>query len=48
MASQVKYNYNSIGNPYLYDLKFQLMKNHRILDEKIINYGIRTIKVDPD
>ena len=33
-------------NPYLYTVKFQLFKDHKLIDEYQLNTGIRMIKVD--
>ena len=37
-----------LENPNLYDLKYELIVNNKILDEKIITYGFRTSSFEKD
>lgn len=36
---------HNFGEPYLYDFNFQIVSNEKILDQKSIKYGIRTIEL---
>ena len=36
---------NGLGNPYLYDVKASLSANKKILDQKKLKFGVRTIEV---
>lgn len=41
---------NGLGEPYLYDFKFQLKKENVVIDEYHLDFGVRTLKLvqEPD
>lgn len=36
---------HNIGEPYLYNIKIQLIKDRNVIDQKIMKYGLRTIEL---
>ncbi len=36
---------HNIGEPYLYNIKIQLIKDRNVIDQKIMRYGLRTIEL---
>lgn len=36
---------HNLGQPYLYDLNFELISNKKIIDTKKVKYGVRTIEL---
>jgi len=40
--------WNGLEDPYLYELKANLLVNNEVVDERIIKFGVREFKVDPN
>lgn len=40
--------WNGLKDPYLYELKANLLVNNEVVDERGVKFGIREFKVDPD